>query len=358
MFSDISCLEEVPVPESLQPTVFIQNTLIKLQHEQCIDKFSMILLNNDIYRTPQIMDKLAEEMVLLTQIRHNKVDLIVRLCNNLFSEFYFNENLRSRLLLRIFRESSFYLLLKLYQNEVFDKGEIIELINSQKRADFAVYFAPEFGVLDLAGMRRPCWVRKVLKHLDEFKANEWSLFKQYREIGWMPDSIAVAIKRDDVDAFVDITANPDYYSKGYIEASPLEPFRVPRVTTYIAFAATFGAIKIFKYLFNSDAEITESVMHCAIAGGNHEIVRICSRIMISGFEAAVEYRQNDIMDWLLQSKMCYLSSSNCLDWNNVLAAIYLLDRSETNEFLSSAVKEILEGHALAMPDIVSTASNF
>ncbi|EAX88421.1 hypothetical protein TVAG_362950 [Trichomonas vaginalis G3] len=358
MFQDISCLEEIPIPDSLQPTIFIQNSLIKLVKNECVDKFCRIILESEQYKTKIIVEKLAEELVILSQIRQNRFHLISRICQNLFSESYYKEQLRPLLLRRIFRESSYYLLLCLYNDQIYSQNDIMNLILEQKRSDFAMYFAPEFGLIDTSIMIPKQWVKKVIKHLSDYQANDWALFKEYRTLGWLPNSIVAAIKKDDLDALLDFEVDSRFNINNFIEASPLEPFRLPRVNTYMSLAAIFGSINCFKLFYQSDIPVTDRIMHSAIAGGNYEIVRICARSVCDGFEAAIEYRQNEIMDWLLQNSLCKISSAVCMDWNNLLAALYLSDKTETNEILIKGMNEIYEGKAIAMPEIVSSSSNY
>ncbi|EAY12346.1 hypothetical protein TVAG_245780 [Trichomonas vaginalis G3] len=356
MFQDIHCLEDIPVPNSLQPTVFIQNALVRLSSDECIEKFCSNIINNDNYKDPRIMAKLAQEIVTLSQIRHNRFDIIVKLCKKLFSDIDFYMNLRNRILERIFIESSYYLLLLLYRANLYDQSEILDQIYLYQRCDFAIYFAPEFGLLEITSFRPPRWVRKILKHIDVFRANDWELLKEYREIGWMPGSIYATVKSDDIEKLITFMQNYDFNLNYYIEASKFESFRIPRVTTFISFAAIFGAIKCFKLFYNLGAEITQSVMQCAIAGGCYEIIRICSREILANFDAAIEYRRHDVMDWLLQNMICNVNSTICLDWNNILAALYVSDSNEKNELIVNGLSEISKGLAISLSDIFISSS--
>lgn len=347
-------LEELPIPISLQPTIFIQNAIIKL-HEGCVPSFAEVLFQNQVFCSREGVKKLAEEIVITTRIRRNSIPIMTALTKKLLTNNHFSE-LRDFLLTRIFIESTYLFLLSLLNDGVFTKKEISEKIISNKRYDFALFFSKEIDIPDKNGWHLPIKFRSIQENIENLKENNWFLFDQLRNLGWENDSIGAIIKLDDVDALTELSSRHNFFIGGFVEASPFEPMNVPRVTTYISLAAFFGSVKCFKFLLLSGAKLTENVMNCAVAGGCFEIVRIISQHNIKGgIEAAIEFRRNDMINWIRKSQtISDISESACLDWKNTLAALYFSIENGTTKKLTEAVQEFMQGQTTLMYDVINT----
>lgn len=118
------------------------------------------------------------------------------------------------------------------------------------------------------------------------------------------------------------------------------------------FAAYYGSIKIFKFLFLSKEAKYSDIINCfAVAGGNTEIIHICETIS-NNYEiclnVSVQFHKNDIYDWLIMNKNaepdleCLLSS---IRFHNMILFIDIIDFFfETNkqEEIINNIHEIIE----------------
>ena len=353
---ELPCLEELLIPESLQPIVFIQNTLIKLK-TKCVPCFCEIIFNEPKFQTKEIIERLGSEIIVTTKIRSGSISPMVSLVRHLFINQKFKSILKSHILERIFVLSSYALLKALYDADIYKLYEIQYKIIQLRRFDFAFYFAKEIPLTYTNGWKVPPALSYYYSQLDELKQNNWFKFDFLRENSWEFNSIGEIIKNDDVDRLSILASNPNFIINSFIECSPFEPLRMPRVTTLISLSAFYGSIKCFKFLFLSGAQITENVMNCAVASGCFEAIHICAHEkIIGGLGAAIEFRRNDVMNWLsLHYGDVDISASACLDWDNTLAAFYvsLYGDSEIEDSISDAIKELSEGKAQQMSDIIS-----
>lgn len=146
------------------------------------------------------------------------------------------------------------------------------------------------------------------KNFKNLRENNWELLKRYRLNGCNHNLINIAIKNDDADELqriisedcIDInsTSRPSIFELSiFCQTDP----------TFIQIAAFYQSVKCFKYLYSNGADIKrcdeehKSTIQFAVAGGNHEIIRILQRANIDFSGAAniaTLYHRNDIFNWI------------------------------------------------------------
>ena len=353
---ELPCLEELLIPECLQPIVFIQNTLIKLK-TKCVSSFCEIIFNEPKFQSQEIIEKLGSEIIVTTKLRSGSIPPMISLVKHLFTNKKFKSILKSKILERAFIESSYAFLKALYEADAYQLYEIQEKIMQLRRFDFAFYFAKEIPIDYAKGWKIPSVLVPFIAKFDQLQKDNWYQFDYLRENSWEIGTIGDIIKHDDVDTLSSLASEPGFIIDGFIEYSPFEPLRMPRVTTYISLAAFYGSIQCFKFLYLNGAQLTENVINCAVASGCCEAIHICSQEkVIGGLEAAIEFRRNDVMNWLsLHDGDVDISASACLDWDNALVALYvsLFGDAQIEDSISDAMKELSEGRAKPMADIIN-----
>lgn len=156
-----------------------------------------------------------------------------------------------------------------------------------------------------------------LKNLESYKANNWSLLKQYRLNCCNHHRINLAIKDDNIDELQQIVAEQEFDLNQTSLPSIFELSSYCQTEpTLIQFAAFYGSVECFKYLYLNGADIhktdeeKKTALHFAIAGGNFEIIRILHRAKfdLSNYAGvAVLYHRNEIFQWINDTFMIDVS---------------------------------------------------
>ncbi|KAK8839026.1 hypothetical protein M9Y10_032492 [Tritrichomonas musculus] len=171
-------------------------------------------------------------------------------------------------------------------------------------------------------------------------------YRQMIDNGEPDDSLTLALRNDDLYRFQDMVTFRKYDSKkALVPYNIYEDFIDNGKTTYINYAAAYGAVRCFKYLLLNRHQISETTFSYAIYGGNAEIVRIIlQNIEISSafsydrksIMMTISKHKNNFFDWALEN---YYYKNNDIDFcmdliaysaenGNAHSMIGLIDKSE------------------------------
>ena len=133
-----------------------------------------------------------------------------------------------------------------------------------KRRNYLQYFYPEFKTF---------FSQKTIPRLCK---DDNELFKQKRKAGENDKYICNLIRNDDVDEFVTYVNRTNLPLSTVIEQSIFETnqFLYDKNPTLIEYAAFFGSIQIFKYLYFLNIELTPSLWLYLIHGKNPELIHL------------------------------------------------------------------------------------
>lgn len=108
--------------------------------------------------------------------------------------------------------------------------------------------------------------------------------------------------------------------------------KVYKAMSLIEYACAFGSENCFTYLKLKGATISKHTPIFAVKGGNKNIITSlfddsCFEITDYTLKCALMYHQNDIFDWLLQTKGSIesLNIEECSFYGNVKGMLYLID---------------------------------
>ena len=201
-------------------------------------------------------------------------------------------------------EPNFFFLKKIhdYCEDLFSHDEIKKLLQL-KRKDIPdiIFFYKEFPeLID----------ENELKDLQKEQEN----FDEFIDTGLNSSTLMKIIRNDDIDSFQQIVINQKIDVNQETKNSSLE--RIPILKnnpSLIQYAAFFGAVKIFKYLFLNEAKLDKkdysnrTCYHYAIAGGNSEIIHTIHQKMnkkkysTDMIACAIKYGQDDVFQWIMSN---------------------------------------------------------
>ena len=138
--------------------------------------------------------------------------------------------------------------------------------------------------------------------IEELKKDDWKLHKKLVHEGANPLEIAQVIRNDEVEKLQETSSKANFDFNQSIPPSLYECFSFVNKgkVSLIDYAAFFGSIKCFRFLF-MNGSIIDNTMRYAIAGGNVEIIHICEQNHTSfyrAYETAIEFHRNDIFRYL------------------------------------------------------------
>lgn len=175
-----------------------------------------------------------------------------------------------------------------------DMLEDISHHNIQHLADFIINSFPEQvksvkHQLKIYANIRPSTLHNFIKLQNELNKSEYFV-DTVINLNESHDEIEDAIKEDDINTLVNLASlNEDILKNGLV--------------TNICLAATYGAVKCFRYfLIQSTPDSRLLAVHSASASGNAEILRLLQQEgtpIAFGLEDALNGRQNHIADWLM-----------------------------------------------------------
>ena len=136
-----------------------------------------------------------------------------------------------------------------------------------------------------------------INHLEEFRKNR----KEYHS----ESIIAQYIRSDDIESFINYVSRSDMSLYSNIPQSIFESDFNLRYNLHsmIEYAAAFGALNIFKFLYSQLQVFPPEILKAAIIGGNPEIIHLLED---KGFipnlfmlAETVKYHRNDVFDYFV-----------------------------------------------------------
>ena len=178
-------------------------------------------------------------------------------------------------------------------------ADLIKLNNAD------IYNRMKSSITEKNGLHMPTvLMEKIVKNYEKFEVNDFKLLKPLILVGWRYDSIQFHASIDDVEFISDYASNNEFNfnMKIKLDKKYRNRFAIPLTEngTLLDFCAFYGSVKCFKYLLDNNAKLTDNVVPCAFAGGNHEIIQICEMNnlnMQKGLTCAIMYKRNDIFEW-------------------------------------------------------------
>ena len=315
-----------------------QNLLDLLDYEKNIEEKYQNLKN--VFDDIKIYDdqyKIKSLMYLLLHIcknHHreegffNKIEQILKLFKDSLQKYFSNSEL-----FHIFKSNK-RILLFLIEEKIMTLDEFIaKRIIKGKYLDrkYPQYFQPEI---------QPFLKEKWFPKYDEKNSfNKWvteiqdeipSDFYEKRKNGENDDFICRLIQKDSIGEFITYVNKNDYPLKSTIDISKYETnsfLLKKKETTLIEYAAFFGSIQIFKYLYKNEVELTPSLWYYAIHGKDEEIFHILE-------ENHVKLPENESYEQIFKE------SIKC---HHIDAANYIQDNYLENENNTNTKYEMIDG---------------
>ncbi|OHS96309.1 hypothetical protein TRFO_37525 [Tritrichomonas foetus] len=335
----------------------------------------------------ELINSFAKNLIAASKMQPQNIPKIADVVNQIFSQ---DEELKfhhSKKILKILFTSiksnfnlaeqctTICLMHHFMRNGLFDFKDIPKLfqsenvgVNKNKKAIFSIFFcwfAPMIEEQDVQLFNELNenvfhfheeisfgYAFKVFyDNIDKLKENNWNLHQEYIKAEQNVGTLSEAIKYDNDDFLRKMAANPSFDVNMSLESSVFEPcWIIQNRPTLIQFAAFFGAIKCFKFLLASGANLNvmdqqnRQLQTFAIAGGNIEIVRLCqqNRVDFSNFvQTAAEFYQHDIFHWLISTVQisnndkinifCLAAASNNLYILNYCFEEFIKNENSENE---------------------------
>ena len=246
------------------------------------------------------------------------------------------------------------LILPLYKDGIINDDDILYL--SHRYIHFPSYFLPE--------------IRKMNKCEEFSNDDEFSKYQSYPEEDFISSRNAMkneslisdAIRNDDIETFQFILSQTEMSVN---ESIPYSIFEInifinlyedmPKLIEYAAF---FESIKIFKFLWNNNANITNNLLGYAIAGGSYEIVHIIeekinSISLKSTIDFAIRSHRNDFIEYFLSKHEDYqfavdevarsIRNYNLTIFKKTLPILFRHPNSYDNKFFTPLISAVING---------------
>lgn len=298
-------LESIDVPDILRPLVNLQNYLNNLNKLNLKEVALVIARDLEYYKK---IEELVTNILIFVEIRRRDFILYSLLC------IYLKNLIGEKFKKRVLEKASALFLRSLFLNNFFTLDEIKHILEKNKEMYF--YFAPEVGIPEVAML---CFDSNFIEEkLDEYKKNDWKLYKEVLEYGCIVNSIEYAIKFDKVDllkTFGDIKPG---------QKATTNPFVSEEEMDLLCFASLNGSENSFNYLISRGFKIDNNVARCAVRGGNRNIFVKCNKneTLVSD---AIEYHRYDFFDELVK----YITSTDffneCISLGNIKCYLFFLD---------------------------------
>ncbi|OHT08109.1 hypothetical protein TRFO_23468 [Tritrichomonas foetus] len=175
----------------------------------------------------------------------------------------------------------FYPELKQYDPEFVEKCENFDI---PKDPDFVTFYQLE-----------------EFQNLLSNAKNHPALHIEHRKNFYHPSELAKAIREDDIDTFQNILSDQNISVHGFLPYSFYERTKtIDKYVSYIQYAAVYGSLNIFKFLWVNDAECSENLNSYAYSGRNYDIIHICETRfqMKNAMLFAINTFQYDLIEYL------------------------------------------------------------
>ncbi|KAK8894012.1 hypothetical protein M9Y10_022444 [Tritrichomonas musculus] len=152
------------------------------------------------------------------------------------------------------------------------------------------------------------------EEINEFSKEEIEIFKEKRKMGENDDEVCEMIRKDLIEEFITYVKKTNSSIKKFIKPSIFETnsfLLKNQNVTLIEYAAFFGSIQIFRYLYKNGCKLTESLWLYAIHGDDAEIISILEENEIQPpddsfdecIKESIKCHHNHIVNYFLNNYM-------------------------------------------------------
>lgn len=193
----------------------------------------------------------------------------------------------------IFNLTNKFFIYQLYKAGLINIKSIYE--ESSRSNEFLLYFYPEikeyypnsplFKEIDFSDVQQAI-NSSGYQYDAEDKQSYLNKFIELRSKGKNPDIIALSIRDDDIEQFQQLLYQTNTSINSVIQPSIFERFIFINQNSYdikpslIEYAAFFGSLKCFKFLYQKQQDLPQTTAIFAVAGGNYEIIHLCEQRQI------------------------------------------------------------------------------
>ncbi|OHT13064.1 hypothetical protein TRFO_03490 [Tritrichomonas foetus] len=312
---------------------------------------------------------LAEELVDLFVIRPDKESYIIRIIKKLIKKSKSVSELSNlkHAILNIFypkhaSSRPVAILRSMLDAKIFKSTEIIDVVLEQTLdyIDFLM-FAPEIFSCskDMFEQFKKEFSKQInqVYNIDALFEDDFSFLKECYKYKSVPNSPQFCIMKDDIDLFQSCYASKNEFNiNKKLVWSPFGFFngkcfdKKSNEVSLISYAANFGSIKIFKFLYlnMSKEELIRKkntiLMHCATVGNNPEIIHILEHANLpfnKAIKTAIYFRREELYEWFTTVKLgrkkvekpdfIMKTAISCIRSNNMKFLSYVLDYSKSLE---------------------------
>ncbi|KAK8894716.1 hypothetical protein M9Y10_023153 [Tritrichomonas musculus] len=241
---------------------FFDEQKIRDQHEFKAILHLIVNISNNYLRNADFFTNI-EQILLIFQ---NEID-----------DFFSNDELFD-----IFRDNKRILLFLFEEKLLTPDMYIASIITSRqyKQAFYPHYFSPEFrSFFNISLCLYIDEKNHVFSNNTSFIQNDFETFEVKRLSGENDDFLCQIIQKDSLKEFISYANQKNLALSTKIEPSIFETnsFLMCRNPTLIEYAAFFGSMQIFEYLYSNKVELPPSIWEYAIHGQNKDIIHILER---------------------------------------------------------------------------------
>lgn len=265
----------------------LQNMLIDITPEN-IEKVEEYLTTSTFIQTKESLRQLCYSIAMALNCRPLKYKQYLSLISFITPQIQ-NFFTQDEIVDDIFGHNS--IRLQLLESNAIDFSTIYSYDRSESTFFF---FAPEFEKF---------YPDYFCEHEIEFKNVNLSTHLKLRSEGMNESELAIIIRNDDIDSFQSYVSKLNFNLNGNIPKSKYEiSFYLKSSTSLIEYAAFYGSLKIFKFLWMNNVHISDQLREFAVSGGNYEIVHILERKQVNFDEdclnKAIQYHHNEIARYI------------------------------------------------------------
>jgi len=175
-------------------------------------------------------------------------------------------------------------------------------------------------------------IKEMLTGFSSIDDINWDLLNDLSEFGHRKHSTQWAIFYDQIDKLQEIASTPGFNPNHVFDDMVFEKSTMIQAQpNLVQYAALFGSIDCFKYLFLNHCELhskdrwSQSLASFAVAGGNMDIIHILLQKNISfddTLEAAIEFRQYEVFHWLFDELSSRMDKKYLLEESLSFSCIY------------------------------------
>ena len=307
------------IPEYLEKKKDLQCDLLKfIDIEDCIEENyqNVIILFND-HKICDSREELQSLLYLLAKISKNhnrsfnffnKIEQIIQFFRDSIQKYFLNYEIFD-----IFKNDKRILLFLIKERIIIIDKYLSSIMMNYKyeQQKYAQFFFPEL---------KPFMSDIYIK---ELKRKQEDNFEEKRKVGENDNYICEIIRKDSIEEFIILVTKKNLKLTQKVEHSIFETnsFLIMKEPTLIEYAAFFGSIQIFKYLFNNNVELTPSLWIYGIHSDNPELIHLL-------VENHVEPEIKSYEMCLLESIKCHHNDIANYIQNNFLSTKFKLNNNE------------------------------